>query len=93
MIKLRNVLKFYFILGSVILSACSFNVSISSITSPDDFQNIQKERLEPDFISGEAVTTTGGTPGYQVKAVFGEISEKTLSLNGNQWQIEGIFYE
>lgn len=71
------------------LTACSLESSITNLTDAIDALN----REEPDFIYGEVVTTSGGTPGYEVKAVFGEVSEKTQSLNGNNWKIEGAFYE
>gem|GEM_PF-5248876 len=71
------------------LTSCSLESSITNLTDAIDALN----REEPDFIYGEVVTTSGGTPGYEVKAVFGEVSEKTQSLNGNNWKIEGAFYE
>jgi hypothetical protein len=75
------------------LTACGgVDSSISSLTEGSiiDLPNIRL-RADPDFIPGEIVTTSSGTPGYQVKAVFGEISEKQTTSNG--WQIEGVFYE
>lgn len=80
---------FLLLLVSIILPACSLEANISSLTDAIEALN----REEPDFIYGEVVTTSGGTPGYEVKAVFGEVSEKTESLNGNNWKIEGAFYE
>ncbi|WP_415061559.1 hypothetical protein, partial [Bdellovibrio sp.] len=83
---------FLYILVTLGLSACSLDAQIINGRSLNPEFEIQ-ERKEPDFIYGEVVTTYGGKPGYEVKAVFGEISEKTKSLNGNQWQLEGVFYE
>ncbi len=74
------------------LSACSLDATIFN----KDLLSVDVEPQEhrtADFIYGEVVTTYGGVPGYEVKAVFGEISEKTETLNGNKWQIEGVFYE
>lgn len=46
----------------------------------------------PDFIAGERVITTAGTPGFEVQAVVGELATKVKSLDG-QWEIEGVFFE
>ena len=83
---------FLYVLFTLGLSACSLDAQITYLDSLAPEFEIQ-ERKAPDFIYGEIVTTYGGKPGYEVKAVFGEISEKTKSLNGNQWQLEGVFYE
>ncbi|MGZ3772389.1 MAG: hypothetical protein ACXVCY_01565 [Pseudobdellovibrionaceae bacterium] len=85
------------LLGLTLLSACSVDVSTTkgkpnSSTLPSVGGKTQTV-AGPDFFFGEIVTTTGGRPGYQVQAVFGELSEKTTSLNGNNWQVEGSFYE
>ncbi|KHD88274.1 MAG: hypothetical protein OM95_08950 [Bdellovibrio sp. ArHS] len=88
----KKQIFFLYILVTLGLSACSLEAQITNVRLLNPEFEIQ-ERKEPDFIYGEVVTTYGGKPGYEVKAVFGEISEKTKSLNGNQWQLEGVFYE
>ncbi|WP_415061949.1 hypothetical protein [Bdellovibrio sp.] len=85
-------LSFLF-LTPIFISACSIDAAILGLGHQSSSDLEVQNRKEPDFIYGEVVTTHGGRPGYQVKAVFGEISEKTSSLNGNKWQIEGVFYE
>lgn len=74
----------------MLLTGCSLEATL--IGSKED--PIEKNSQGPyDFISGEVVTTTHGRAGYQVRAVFGEISEETTSKNGNGWTVEGVFYE
>lgn len=91
-LSLRNQKTFLYILITWGLSACSLGAAIfNGQPLPLEFES--QERKAPDFIYGEVVTTYGGKPGYEVKAVFGEISEKSKSLNGNNWQLEGVFYE
>lgn len=51
-----------------------------------------ESRETPDFIPGERVVTTAGTPGFEINAVFGETETKTSSLDG-RWEVEGVFYE
>ncbi len=75
-----------------IISACSLDASVFDGRSPLGSLESQKSR-EYDFVYGEVVTTHGGTPGYVVKAFMGEIPQKSESLNGNQWRIEGVFVE
>jgi hypothetical protein len=48
-------------------------------------------RIDPDFIPGEIVITTQGTPGHEVKAVIGEVTEKVTTSNGHV--IEAVFYQ
>ena len=48
-------------------------------------------RVDPDFIPGEIVVTTQGTPGFEVKAVIGEMTEKVTTSNGHV--IEAVFYQ
>lgn len=91
-LRLRNQKIFFYILITWGLSACSLDAAIFS-GQPPSLEFESQERKAPDFIYGEVVTTYGGKPGYEVKAVFGEISEKSKSLNGNNWQLEGVFYE
>lgn len=88
-VSAKSLIYVLFVLG---LSACSLDATIFN----KDLLSVDvkpQERKAPDFIYGEVVTTYGGKPGYEVKAVFGEISEETKSLNGNGWQLEGVFYE
>lgn len=74
------------------LSACSLEAGITSLGSElGGSPALPQERKEPDFIAGEVVTTTEGTPGYQVKAVFGEVTERQTTSTG--WRIDGVFYE
>lgn len=42
---------------------------------------------------GEVVTTSAGTPGFHIKAVFGEIGEKQEATTLGGWLVEGTFYE
>lgn len=79
-------------ISGLAIAACSLDASIEKLTQ-DLSDPVNQSRTQPDFIYGEFVTTSAGHPGYQVKAVFGEVSEKTVSLTGNQWKIEGAFYE
>lgn len=75
------------------LTGCSLEVSLEQLTEFVPPSILPQERKEPDFIHGEVITTHAGTAGYQLRGVFGEVSEKTASLNGNHWQVEGVFYE
>lgn len=84
----RLISAFFFLL---MLSGCSLDASITNTGSVVGALPSIQERKEPDFIPGEIVTTSNGTPGYQVKAVFGEITEKQTTLTG--WKIDGVFYE
>lgn len=84
----RLISVFFFLLG---LSGCSLDASITNTGSVAGILPSIQERKEPDFISGEIVTTSNGTPGYQVKAVFGEVIEKQTTTTG--WKIDGVFYE
>lgn len=70
------------------LTACSLDADIKTFAQIIDLENMN--RKEPDFTHGEVVTTTGG---HQFTGVFGEISEKTMAIDNNQWQFEGVFYE
>lgn len=90
--ELKKQGKLIWILCYLILSSCSLDAKIFNGQPPSP-ELASQERRAPDFIHGEIVTTYGGKPGYEVKAVFGEISEKSKSLNDNQWEIEGVFYE
>lgn len=73
-----------------LLTGCSLDASL--IGSKEEIVD-KNNRGTYDFISGEVVTTTHGRAGYKVRAVFGEISEETVSKNGNGWKVEGVFYE
>lgn len=76
------------------LSGCSFDASITheELQSPSiDLEPLPLARGAPDFVSGEVVTTTLGDPGFEVKGVFGEVSEKQRTANG--WTVDGVFYE
>ncbi len=85
----KNIM--YIILLSV-LSGCSLDASLVQLPALDkvvetpEVENLI--RKEPDFISGELVTTSNN---YQIKGAFGEISEKKELANG--YTIEGVFYE
>lgn len=71
---------------------CSMDASITDLISKDA-PAVDLNRKEPDFIPGEIVTTSEGTPGFQIKAVFGEIGEKQEATTFGGWQVEGTFYE
>lgn len=87
--------KIFFILALGLLSGC-MDASLMKLpsldkvtdTSPPEGPVENLVRKEPDFISGELVTTGSG---YQIKGAFGEISEKKTLANG--YTIEGVFYE
>jgi hypothetical protein len=71
----------------IALGGCSLDASIDSLSQAENIGNLN--RKEPDLIHGEIVTSGN----YQITGVFGEISEKTQSLNSNDWYFEGVFYE
>lgn len=71
---------------------CSLDASITDIVSNEN-PVIDLNRKDPDFIPGEVVTTSEGTPGFQVRAVLGEIGEKQEATTLGGWQVEGTFYE
>lgn len=73
-----------------LLSACSLSAEMWSEVPSLDKETLPRE--SPDFISGEKVITTIGTPGFEVNAVLGETDSKTTSLDG-RWEVEGVFYE
>lgn len=88
-VVLRNC---FFISGAVVLSmialsGCGLEASIFSLDKPLPGPE-KAQRVEPDFVASEVVTTGSGAV---VRGSFGEISEKkTLS---NNVVIEGAFYE
>ncbi len=69
------------------LVACSMDASITSLTQSEYF--LESNRNTPDFLSGEMVQTSVGTPGYEINAVFGEVSGPQTTSSG--YQIEGVF--
>lgn len=71
-----------------VLSGCSVKGSIEEISDGPLAPIETLSRENPDFISGEVVTSSSG---YQGIGVFGEVSEKTSSANS--YYIEGAFYE
>ncbi len=75
-----------------LLTGCGgVDSSITALVSPiTALPPIAQTRVDFDFIPGEIVTTTSGTPGYQIKASIGEISEKQTT--SNLWKVEGVFY-
>lgn len=85
-----------FTISTMLLTGCG-GVDSSITDLVDSSLNLlptAQNRVDPDFIPGEIVTTSNGTPGYQVKAVFGEVSEKQTTTMGTPgWQVDGVFYE
>ncbi len=71
-----------------VLSGCSVKGSIEEFSDGPLAPIETLSRENPDFISGEVVTSSSG---YQGIGVFGEVSEKTSSANS--YYIEGAFYE
>lgn len=67
------------------LSGCGLETSITDLS-----QNplVEPQRIEPDFVASEVVTTNMGVI---VRGSFGEISEKQVL--SNNVVIEGAFYE
>ena len=85
---LISLKKIFFYMGLLIaFSGCSLDANIQSLSQSIDVENLN--RKDPDFIHGEVVTSGH----YQMTGVFGEISEKTQSINNSQWEFEGVFYE
>lgn len=71
------------LLGTLFVSACSLDASLTS-TQLAPAAVVVEQRLSPDFISGEMVTssTASGSSinGYTINGVFGEIgSAQTTS--------------
>lgn len=65
----------------LVLPSCGIEANIQAlgqIASPDI--NEPTNRKEPDFLSGQVVTTSQG---YQLRAVFGELPENQVS-NGHE---------
>ncbi len=70
-----------------LLSACSMSGQITLPSSVSDF--FEAPRHTPDAAPVETITTTEGTPGYQVSVSIGDISEKQTASGG--WVFEGTF--
>lgn len=80
--------------AAALVTGCSLEANITSDVPVTPLPSVDLDpfsRQSPDFIPGEVVTTTLGTPGMQVKAVFGETPEKQTTANG--WTVEGVFNE
>lgn len=83
-----NLYFFGFILVLSVTPALSGCGLEASITDMNQVSINEAQRIEPDFVASEVVTTNQGVV---VRGAFGEISEKkTLS---NNVVIEGAFYE
>lgn len=76
------------ITAPVFLVACSLDASLSDLSQIPGSIIENLSRKEPDFIAGEVVTTNSGVV---VTGTFGEIVQKTKSVNGVE--VEGVFYE
>lgn len=70
------------------VSACSLDASLIDLSQLNPILKVQ-DRKEPDFVSGEVVTTGSGVV---ITGSFGEISEK-YSDPSSGIAIEGAFYE
>lgn len=75
------------LVSALLLSACSLDATLLSL---EESQIEVQNRKSADLVYGEVVTTSKG---FQLTGVFGEVSEKTESITGNNWQFEGVFYE
>lgn len=84
---MRKMLILFLIANVSVLGGCSVKGSIEDIIDNPTAPIEDLSRQNPDFISGEVVTSASG---YQGIGVFGEISEKATS---NSYQMEGAFYE
>lgn len=89
-----NTRIIFFIVLNIFLLGCSLDATlISGMSAVPD--------AHPDIVAhgnsglsyGERVITTAGTADYELIGAFGEVPEKTSSLNNNNWVIEGTFYE
>ncbi|WP_347357515.1 hypothetical protein [Bdellovibrio sp.] len=67
------------------LSGCGIEASIVDL---NEKVLVESQRVEPDFVASEVVTTNKGVI---VRGSFGEISEKKIL--SNNVAIEGAFYE
>jgi hypothetical protein len=61
---------------------------VSSISSSISSSESSTNRIEPDFIPGEIVTTGSG---HEVKAVIGDITERVTTSSGHT--VEAVFYQ
>ena len=95
----RTSIQMFFLFLIIGLVGCgNMNATISSNIpqlneQPSIIPEILKPRTSPDAVYAEYIKTMSGTPGYEIRATVGEISEVKTSLNGNGYVIEGVFYE
>jgi hypothetical protein len=79
------------LLSLLLTTGCGIEASITNLVSTVDDIAKDLHRTEPDITYGETVTTSNGTPGYVIKAAFGETGDQQTLSNG--WQVEGFLYE
>lgn len=75
----------------LLTTGCGIEASLTDLVSAIDPGAKELHRTEPDITYGETVTTSNGTPGYVIKATFGETGDQQTLSNG--WQVEGFLYE
>lgn len=83
--KAQSAKNLLVLLMAVVLGGCGLEASITSLN--EDVVT-ESQRVEPDFVASEVVTTNKGVV---VRGAFGEISEKKIL--SNNVVIEGAFYE
>lgn len=85
--KLANI-KFVVAIGILAFASACGQMN-SSITSSSTAPAVTAQnRIDPDFIPGEIVTTGSG---HEVRAVIGDIAEKVTTSSGHT--IEAVFYQ
>lgn len=89
--KVRNkIFKCTGLLFFVAFSSCTAQIQYDLLSSRKETEVENLNRKNSDMVYGEVITTPQG---YQFTGVFGETTEKSGSLNNNQWKFEGVFYE
>lgn len=89
--SLKNFVGRACLVGFLLTTGCGIEASITSLVGVIDDTARDLHRTEPDITYGETVTTSSGTPGYIIKATFGETGDQQTLSNG--WQVEGFLYE
>lgn len=91
MTKFKRALGHACLLGFLLTTGCSIEASLTNLVGTIDDGAKDLNRTSPDITYGETVTTSSGTPGYIIKATFGETGDVQTLTNG--WKVEGFLYE